>query len=224
MGNKFKRYMIACIHATPLAIGPVSHAFHVLVPNWEFRDIIEERLFDLQGKGEEAFKIFFKILKQAESSECDAILTTCSLYTQYLPEIRRNMLKPTLGIDEPMIEKAVTIGGNIALVGSLPSAIETTANLIQKYAALHKKRVDLSNRVIVEANICSTQEGLKRFADQLRQLKRIAEGIVIVQASLSGVSELLSSEENERILTSPRLAIAKLHSILEGKSLKEHDI
>jgi len=210
-------HLIACIHATPLAIGPVVQAFSQWVPEWKRLDIIEERLFSLQGEGEEAVSIFIETLKRAEAENPGAILTTCSLYTRYLQSVRSLIKRPVLGIDEPMIEKAVEMGGKLALVGFLASAIEGTASLIKKGAEAKGQWVDISTRLLVDPNLCSTPAGMKDLAERLRSLRHEVDGVVVVQASLSNVAELLSDEENERILTSPRLAIFRLQQILEER-------
>jgi Asp/Glu/hydantoin racemase len=208
-------HLIACVHATPLAVEPVARTFRQRAPEWGRRDIIEERLLYLQGEGEEAFSTFVATLKRAEEEDPSAILTTCSLYTRELPRARKSILKPVLGIDEPMIEKAVEIGGNLALVGSLSPAIEGTANLIMEHARTQGRTVDLSTQLLVDPNICSKPEGVQELAERLRLIATKVDGVVVVQASLSPAADLLSDEENKRILTSPRLAIAKLQNILK---------
>jgi len=208
-------HLIACVHATPLAVEPVARAFRQWAPEWGRRDIIEERLLSLQAEGEEAFSTFVATLKRAEVEEPSAILTTCSLYTKQLPRARKSILKPVLGIDEPMIEKAVEIGGRLGLVGSLSPAIEGTANLIMEHARTLGRTVDLSTRLLVDPNLCSAPEGVRELAERLRVMAAKVDGVVVVQASLSRVADLLSYKENERILTSPCLAIAQLENILK---------
>ncbi len=209
------RLRIACIHATPLAVGPVDRAFRKWVPEWERRDMIEERLLSLQGEGEEAFSVFAATLKRAEMEDPSAILTTCSLYTKQLPRARKSILKPVLGIDEPMIERAVEIGGKIGLVGSLSTAIEATANLITECARTRGRAIDIATRMLVDPNLCSTPEGVRELAENLRAMADRVNAVVVVQASLSPVADLLSDEENKRVLTSPCLAIARLQNILK---------
>lgn len=208
-------HLIVCVHATPLAIEPVARAFCKWAPEWEIRDIIEERLLQLEGEGEKAFYTFVDTLKRAEKEDPAVILTTCSLYTREIPRARKLILKPLLGIDEPMIEKAVEIGGNIALVGSLSHAIERTANLIMEHARMQGRKVYLSTQLLVDPNICSTLRGVQEFVKRLRLIAAKVDAVIVVQASLSLVADLLSEEENKKILTSPRLAITKLQNILK---------
>lgn len=207
---------IICIHATPLAIDPVARAFKKWAPQWEHIDIIEGRLFRLQGEGEGAFETFVATLKRAEAEEPSAILTTCSMYTRQLPRARRWISRPVLGIDEPMIEKAVEAGGKLALVGSLASAIEGTARLIKEEAEAKGQWIDVSTRLLVDPNVCSKPAGMKDLAMRLLSLRHGVNRIVVVQASLSDVANFLSTEENEYILTSPRLAIFRLQKILKA--------
>ena len=208
-------HLVACIHATPLAIAPVAQAFSQWVPEWKRVDIIEERLFSLQGEGEEAVSIFIETLKRAEAEKPGAILTTCSLYTRYLKRVRCLIEKPVLGIDEPMIEKAAEAGGKLALVGSLASAIEGTARLIKEEAEAKGQWIDVSTRLLVDPNVCSKPAGMKDLAMRLLSLRHGVNRIVVVQASLSDVANFLSTEENEYILTTPRLAIFRLQKILK---------
>ena len=97
---------IACVHATPRSIAPTAAWFRDRGDEFETVDLLEERLFDLGGEGDESVSLFFEVLERAERLEPAAILTACSIYTPYLPEARRRFRTPLVGINEPLIECA----------------------------------------------------------------------------------------------------------------------
>jgi Asp/Glu/hydantoin racemase len=209
--------IIACVHATPLAIAPVADAFRRWAPAWHHHDIIEGQLLGAGGEGIEAVSLFQQTLGRADAMEPAAILTTCSLYTRYLPLLRMQMERPVLGIDEPMIERALEVGGRIGLVGSIPLAMETTARLIRERAAAAEFGApDLSARLLVDVNLCTTPAGVRQLADGIRLMLPAVDAVVVVQASLSPVMDLLAPEEQHRVLTSPRLAVDRLREMLKS--------
>jgi hypothetical protein len=210
------RIRIACVHATTLAIGPVAEAFKRWAPGWECNNVVEERLVALQGEGDAALALFLDVLRRAEAGAPAVILTTCSMYTRRLPEVRPLIGKSVVGIDEPMIEKAAEAGGPIALVGSIEEAVNGTARLIRERAKARGRSVDLSRRLLVDPKICTQPAGVRELEEKIRPLIQVCHAVVVVQASLSVVEDFFTGAEKEKILTSPRLAVARLKEILEG--------
>jgi alkanesulfonate monooxygenase SsuD/methylene tetrahydromethanopterin reductase-like flavin-dependent oxidoreductase (luciferase family) len=115
-----------------------------------------------------------------------------------------------------MIEKAAEAGGSIALVGSIEEAVNGTARLIRERAKARGRSVDLSRRLLVDPKICTHPAGVRELEEKIRPLIQVCHAVVVVQASLSVVEDFFTGAEKEKILTSPRLAVARLKEILEG--------
>jgi Asp/Glu/hydantoin racemase len=218
-GNAHGDAVVVCVHATPRAIEPVA-AWFSQAPELTCVDLVEPRLFDADAAGDAGRELFLATLQQARRQGPDVILTTCSMYTQHLPALRAGFDVPVLGVDEPLIQRAAAIGGRLALVGALEPAIAFTQRLIKQAAAstpAGARPVTIARTVQVAAD-AAAPEHREALAAQLRALAAEVDAVVVVQASLSPVARLLNQRENDVILTSPRLALARVRDILKHRS------
>ncbi len=213
------RALVVCVHATPRAVEPVA-AWFAQAAEIACVDLIEPRLFEADATSDASRDLFLATLRRAEQRGPDVILTTCSMYTQHLPILRGRFDVPVLGVDEPLIQRAVEVGGRLALVGSLEPAIAFTRRLIEQAGAANPggaRPVTITRTVQVAAD-AAAPEHREALASRLRALAGEVDAVAVVQASLSPVARLLSERENDVILTSPRLALARVRDILEHRS------
>jgi hypothetical protein len=209
--------LIMCVHATHRAVDPARRMLSNRPGEFRHEDLVEEELLRAANDRRAAFSLLAGTLKRAEAPHPAAILTTCSIYTPLLPAARKLVSTPIVGVDEPMIERAARTGGMLALVGSLPAAIDLTALQILERAEELDVRTSIAERRKVPPDACETSEGRLRLADELRELSRGADVVVVVQLSLSPAADCLSPEERERILTSPPLALERLREMVETR-------
>lgn len=202
---------IACVHATPRSIGPARRMLQAEWPGLAAEDFLEERLLALTEDREASFHLFLKTIRRAQASAPDAILTTCSIFNRDLPRIRELVETPLLGVDEPMIERAAEIGGRLALVGSIASAIENTGARIK---GLCSRDCEIVPAPLVDKDACADEAGARALAEELRRLREQADAVVVVQLSLARTSEFLSDAERATILSSAAPAIARLRTMI----------
>ena len=207
--------LIVCVHATPRAIAPTHRLFACAEGEFRCQDLVEERLFTCEADGDVGRTLFLDTLRRAAADGPAVILTTCSMYTQYLSQARREIETPLVGIDEAMILRAAQRGGPFALVGSLPSAITLTRQAICERAATIGTDATIAETRLIDADACATEARTHRLADELRELSSRVHTVVVVQLSLSGVAELLSAAEQSRILTSAASALERLRAAVE---------
>jgi hypothetical protein len=211
--------LIVCVHATPRAIAPTHRLFAGAEDEFRRRDVVEERLFTCEADRDAGRTLFFDTLRRAAALRPAVILTTCSMYTRYLTQARREIGTPLVGIDEAMISRAAQRGGPFALVGSLWSAITLTRQAICDQAAILGTDATVAETRLVDADACATEARTHRLADELRELSSRVHTVVVVQLSLSGVAGLLSAAEQSRILTSAASALERLRAAVEESQL-----
>jgi hypothetical protein len=207
-------HLIACVHATPRAIAPTRRMLSDRAGEFVPCDLLEEALFRMDAASDEGFDAFLRALGKAQALGPSAILTTCSMYTHHLPEVRARLDLPIVGIDEAMIESAAEVQGPLALVGSRPESIAFARRAIEARAVGRGRAAEFIEPLCVPLDSCDTVSGARQLAQRLRELGQLAQAVVLVQLSLSPAREHLADGERRRVLAGPQLALERLRSVL----------
>ena len=157
----------------------------------------------------------------AEEAGANIILVTCSSMGRAVEASRAVVSAKVLRVDEPMADKAVSVGSRIGVVATLPSTLEPTVALIKSRAASAGKPVELSAQVVDGAfEAVISGDGAKHDAlvgSALRDLGRKVDVIVLAQASMARVVDALPADQKPvPILSSPRSAMEHLAGLLES--------
>ncbi len=206
--------MIACVHATSRAMAAAAQMLAER-PGLEHKDILEPTLLEYAELGQRGREVFRKALVEAAVLEPDLILTTCSMYTQYLPALRQEFSRPVLGIDEPMIEVAAQRGGRLALVGSIRNAIEFTGRLVRDRAEALGRSVRIDHALLVPRNAGEEGPEADDAAARITRLAADVDTVLIVQLSLSSLRARLQRQDvRERTFTSAETVMQRLDEML----------
>jgi Asp/Glu/hydantoin racemase len=118
-----------------------------------------------------------------------------------------------------MADLAVQTGRRIGVIATLPTTLNPTSDLVLRRAALAKKEIELTSRLVtgafeaLMAGDAATHDALVSAA--LRELIPQVDVIVLAQASMARVVDTLSPEDRRiPILASPPLAIDHLATVL----------
>ena len=155
----------------------------------------------------------------ADSAGADVVLVTCSSMGRAVEASRALVAAKVLRVDEPMADKAVSIGSRVGVVATLPSTLEPTAALIKSRAAAAGKTIELTAQVVDGAfDAVMSGNGAKHdslVGAALRDLGRKVDVIVLAQASMARVVDALPADQKPvPILSSPRSAMEHLAGVL----------
>jgi Asp/Glu/hydantoin racemase len=156
----------------------------------------------------------------AEQAGAQFILVTCSSMGRAVEASRALVSAKVLRVDEPMADNAVSVGKRIGVIATLPSTLEPTVELIESRASARGRPIELS-ATIVEGAFEAVMSGNGAKHDELvgaslREMARKVDVIVLAQASMARVVDALKPEEKPvPILSSPRLAVEHLASLLK---------
>jgi Asp/Glu/hydantoin racemase len=155
----------------------------------------------------------------AEAAGANFVLVTCSSIGPAV-EVAATMVDiPVLRVDQPMADRAVSLGSRIGVAATLPTTLVPTANLIERRAAAASRQIKICSRLCAGAFDALMGGDAARHdamvAAALRELAAEVDVIVLAQASMARVADSLDeSARRLPILASPAIAIEHLATIL----------
>jgi Asp/Glu/hydantoin racemase len=159
----------------------------------------------------------------AEQAGAQAIQFTCSSISPCADVSRSLVSIPVLRIDEPMVDRALSIGSRVGVAATAATALRPVAELVRTRAASRGQTVE------VEAMLCEGAyealfSGHAQAHDQivacaLRDLAVRNNVVLLAQASMERATRSMGSEECPvPILTSSRLAVERLLAVLDAQA------
>ena len=214
---------IALIHATPLAVAPVTAAFRDLWPDATLANLLDDSLSadrDRDGMLTEAMTARIATLADyVIGAGAEGVLYTCSAFGPAIEAVARAVDVPVLKPNEAMFETAVGIGPRLALVATFPSSIPSMTEEFD--ATFGARGASLTGHLVADA-----MEALKA-GDAARHDALIAEtvsgirdvdAILLAQFSMAGAAPRASEATSAPVLTSPGTAVEKLRRAVAARS------
>ena len=214
---------IALIHATPVAIQPVVEAFRRGWTDVDTFNVLDDALStDLARAGTLNAALKRRIAALAEYATgigIDAILYTCSAFGEAIDAVARTAQMPVLKPNEAMFEEALRLGTTIGLLATFQPSIPSLEQEFVDMARAHGKTVTLESACAPEAMAALTAGD----ADQHDRL--IAEAaprlahcdvVMLAQFSMARARSAVQQVIDNKVLTSPDSAVAKLKAVLNS--------
>jgi Asp/Glu/hydantoin racemase len=159
------------------------------------------------------------LVASAREGGADAVMVTCSSIGPGVNALRTLFDFPILRIDEAMAEEAVRRGPRIGVLATLKTTLEPTVDLLRETAAARSRDVTVIPCLCEGAfdAILSGDDQTHHeiVAENLKDLMRRADVVVLAQASMAGVIQKLSSELRKvPVLSSPELAVKRAREVL----------
>lgn len=162
----------------------------------------------------------------AEESGANAAMLTCSSIAPCVEAVRPMVNIPVLRIDEPMVDRALSLGTRIGVAATAPTTLKPILELIYVRAELANKRVS-ADPVMCQgayaAMFAGDMETHDRIVlDTLRELASRNDVVVLAQASMARIADMVPPEEQVApILSTPRLAIERVRDVMSEEYAKE---
>jgi Asp/Glu/hydantoin racemase len=155
----------------------------------------------------------------AQDAGAEYIMVTCSSIGSAVEAAAAQATVPVLRVDQPMADRAVNTAKRIAVVATLPTTLEPTADLIRRRAAAANKHVVITSKLCNGAfeALMSGDAAIHdaKVAAALREAATEADVIVLAQASMARVVETLPEHDRRvPILASPPIAVEYLATVL----------
>ncbi len=160
----------------------------------------------------------FSLVKAAELTGVDLIVTTCSTLTPSIVKIRPFIRIPVLAIDDAMSEKAVSLGERITVMATAQSTIGPTCEKLRQDARKIGKNPIIKPLVSPQAFSALKEQDMQRH-DELVKASAVEvknqEVVVLAQASMAHLEQDIQGICGCPVLSSPRLCVERIRTILE---------
>ena len=214
---------IFLIHATPVAIAPITEAFTRLWPEAELANLLEDSLSgDLTRAGELTPALtarFLKLATYASESGADAILFTCSAFGDAIDACKRSLSIPVLKPNEAMIEEAIQRSRRINILATFQPSIASMTEEFQAHARQLGVEIELQTKVCPEA-LDELRKGNADHHDALiaecARASTHGELLCFAQFSMTSAAQQAGQASGLPVLTTPDSAVLKLRSLLGG--------
>ncbi len=213
---------LGVIHTVPVVIDILRGPIQEILPEVNMFNIVDESLLqEALREGKITKGVTRRLCRQvicAAEAGADAILVTCSSISPAVNAARALVERPVVKIDDAMAAKAVELGARIGVTATAASTLKPSSELIQEKAAQAGKKVTVE-AVLCEGAFDALRSGDRDKHDAIvrERVLKLAEGtdvVVLAQASMSRLEPELSREVSVPVLTSPRLCVEHIKTVL----------
>jgi Asp/Glu/hydantoin racemase len=151
------------------------------------------------------------LAQAAEAAGADVIFSACSSLGPAMDVAARSVRTPVVKIDEAMAIQAAGEGNRIGVLATVPTTLGPTSALIQAKADEIGRKITLEQR-LCEGAFSILMSGDRETHDamvieQAMDLAKNVDLIVLAQASMSRLAEVLQEETKITVLSSPRIGV-----------------
>jgi aspartate/glutamate racemase len=215
---------VVAIHTAITMVEPTKALFAEHLPNVRLINIADDSLIqDVIKAGEvpePVRKRLFSYYNAAIDAGADVIFNTCSSVGDVAIEGREKVSVPLVKIDDAMAEKAVRTYKRIGVLATLPTTLDPTARLVQKFSTELNKPVEIE-KGLAEGAFQKLTEGdvdshNKKILETALALANKVDAFVLAQGSMAKMQDEIIKQTGKDVLSSPLLGTLQVKSVLES--------
>ena len=155
----------------------------------------------------------------AEAAGADAVLVTCSSISPCVDVAQKMVSIPVLKIDEPMADKAVSLGKQIVVVATASTTLKPTSQLIADRSQIAGKKTTVEAILCEGAYDALMANDMPRHdrivTEYLYRAMQKADVVVLAQASMARVANAIpEAEKRVPVLSSPRMGVERTRDVI----------
>ena len=200
-----------------------KNLFNELLPDVEIIDFVDSDVLAAVNRDggikQSHIRRMVHLAQAAEDAGVDLIFSACSSLGPSMDVARKMVDTPIIKIDDAMTQKAVTLASTIGVMATVPTTLPPTIGLLNEQSVIQGKKIETRQYLVEGA------WGVLMSGDRPRYEQMVADGakvlapqvdlIVLAQASMSRLAPMLATEVEKEVLSSPRLAVEYVKSLLE---------
>ena len=210
-------HRIALIHATPVAIAPVEHAFRDLWPEVDRFNLLDDSLSgDRECAGDLTPELRARIGTLADyalTAGADAILFTCSAFGPAIERVAERLPMPVLKPNQAMFERALEAGDRIGMLATFGPSVASMTAEFDALASKLGRPAHLETR-LVEGAMAALRSGdgaeHDRLIGALAQELSDCDAILLAHFSTARARAAVEAGIDCPVLSSPESAVRAL--------------
>jgi Asp/Glu/hydantoin racemase len=218
---------LAIIHTTSATVDSMKALAAEMLPGSELVNFVDDSILPQLGQnGGNLAEVEERLVHYARFAEqvgADVILEACSSVGEVVPKMQSAVSIPIVRIDDAMAEEAIGRGRRLGVAATLATTLQPTTRLLKTKAEAARKQVEVTPLLIEGAYqklMGGDREGHDNLlVEKLQELARNVDVVVLAQASMARVLPRLSAADQDKILTSPRLAMERVKNVIASLSI-----
>lgn len=209
---------IAVLHTSFVFVSvepAINNLLEELIPDAEVIHFVDSDVLATvvreQGISPKSEERMTHLAQAAEAAGADIIFSACSSLGPALDVAARHVTTPVVKIDEAMAARAAAEGNRIGVLATVPTTLGPTSDLIES------KADETGRSIAIEQRLCEGAFAVLMSGDrdkhdalvveQAVDLARTVDLIVLAQASMARLADVLQEETGLPVLASPRLGV-----------------
>jgi Asp/Glu/hydantoin racemase len=212
---------IAILHTSFVFVSvepAINNLIEELIPDAEVIHFVDSDVLATvvreQGISPKSEERMTHLAQAAEAAGADIIFSACSSLGPALDVAARHVTTPVVKIDEAMAIRAAAEGTRIGVLATVPTTLGPTSDLVQSKADEAGRRIAIEQRLCEGAfDVLMSGDRDKHdslVVEQAVDLARTVDLIVLAQASMARLVDVLQRETGLPVLASPRLGVEYL--------------
>ncbi len=218
---------LAILHTHPATIEPLVALASELLPGVEVVNIADDSILaELMRNGGDVEPVAGRLVSYARlaaEAGADVILNACSSVGEVVAREQAAVRVPVVRIDAALAEAAVQRGPRLGVIATIATTLNPTTRLLHAKAQAAGRTVTIKP-VLVTGAFERLAAGDRDGHDQLlvaalTALASDVDVVVLAQVSMARVLPRLTAAERAKCLTSPRLGLEAVRTILAAAGL-----
>ncbi len=214
---------IVLLHATPVAIEPVKHAFEAEWPEADLLNLLDDGLSPDRAREPILSQVmidrFVSLGQYAHSTGAAGILVTCSAFGPAIESLAETLPVPVLKPNEAMFHAAVANGNRIGMIATFGPSVGTMEAEFAEYVTQVQSDASLTT-ILVEPAMTALRAGdveshNRLIAERAPELEG-CDTIMLAQFSTSRAADLVQQKMQAPVLSAPVAAVLRMRELIEG--------
>lgn len=208
---------IAFVHTVGFLVEDFRARMRAEVPAADCFHILNESLLQDLLRGAPQPLVYRRVVDQivlAAQAQPDLIVVTCSSTSPAVDIARSLVQQPILKIDDPMMAEAVGSGTRIGLLCTASSTVEPSSALLRAHAAQQGREITIKTVLRPEAYQALMAGDRARhdtiLFEAAAEISQEVDVLVLAQASLAHLRDMLAVELKHSVLASPPLLMREI--------------
>lgn len=220
---------IVLLQTSMVSFEVFNQLFHEIIPEANISNLVDEDLLNTLNLNKGITTSIIQRIAQycifAEAAGADLIFSQCSSTREGIECARKLVRIPIVMVDDGMTENAVAMASRIGVVATAAATIRPTVSALSQVARKAGKAIEVKTYLADGALDVLMKEKNREKHDQLvldllKSAENENDAIVLAQGSMITLEPYLS-QIAVPVLTSPRLGVQRVRSILLGDASVE---